>query len=334
MKHKSVFILVTIMLVACLSCAKQVPTRYGMYYWRTQLEWSQEESAWADSQGVETLYLRLFDVISDPAEPQFGLRPEATLRMNDPRMADGLRGRMKSIVPVVFLAPGTVNERVGNKLPLLAHMLLNRIDQVTEKNGLGKCQEIQIDYDWTQRNMQTYYNLLQLMADTLHRQGRTLSTTIRLHQLAMQSPPVDRGVLMCYNTGRLTDPDEHNSILTIESVTPYLRHLPHYSLPLSLALPQYGWNLVFHDRKFCFIAPGLELNDTARFNRIDATHYRALTYHAVTGTASAATNNMQRIYPGDIVRREDSSDSLNNVVMEMMRRVRPEITEEVVYYHN
>ncbi len=329
--------ILTILLIVLLVCACQSGprhTRYGMYYWRTSLSWSASEQVWADSVGVETLYLRLFDVVKDGKEATIGMRPEATLRFDDEHIAKGLATRFRSIVPVVFLSPGLLGRDNAGKAAALADMLLKRIDQMTGRNGLGTCKEIQIDYDWTRSDMHVYFTLLQQLADSLHARGRTLSTTIRLHQLAMQAPPVDRGVLMCYNTGRIQDPDEPNSILSKESVAPYLRHLKDYCLPLALALPQFGWNLVFHQRQFCFIAPGLCLSDTAQFQRIDDTHYRALVYQSVPGAASATTNSSQRIYPGDIIRREESSDSLNALILEQMCRQRPELADEIIYYRN
>lgn len=305
-----------------------------MYYWRTTLSWNAAEQAWADSMKVETLYLRLFDVVEDKGEPSLGMRPEASLRMEDERIAKGLLQRFQRIVPVVFLSPGILGAANADKASSLAELVVKRIDQMTEKFGMGRCPEVQIDYDWTRSNQAVYFRMLQHMADALHKQGRQLSTTIRLHQLGMEAPPVDRGVLMCYNTGRIQDPDEQNSILSTESVAPYLRYLKDYPLPLVLALPQFGWNLVFHQRQFCFIAPGFCLSDTSQFQRIDATHYRALVYQAVPGAASATSQSTQRVYPGDIIRREDSSDSLNNMILNQLRDLRPGIAEEVVYYRN
>lgn len=319
----------------CFSCQRSaLNPRYGMYYWRTTMGWESDDARWADSIGVETLYLRLFDVVRDGADPRLGMRPEATLRFGDVDRSKVFFASFRRVVPVVFIAPDVITRDNAGKMPQLAAMLLGRIDQMCELNGLGRLSEVQIDFDWTKSNGAAYFSLLQALADALHREGRTLSTTIRLHQLALQVPPVDRGVLMCYNTGKIKDPDEVNSILTKESVTPYLPHLKDYALPLSLALPQFGWNVVFHQRQFSFIAPGLELSDTTQFAAIDATHYRARTYQAVPRALSVMSEGHVRIFPGDIVRREDSSDALNREVLEEMHSLRPDIADEVIYYRN
>ena len=304
-----------------------------MYYWRTTLAWDSAECRWADSMRMETLYLRLFDVVRD-ARSEMGIRPEATLRFTDSLATKRLDLSFRQIVPVVFLAPDVITRHDADKMPELASLLIRRIDQITEKNGLGKCAEVQIDFDWAQSNGKVYFDLLARMAEVLHRDDRKLSTTIRLHQLALEAPPVDRGVLMCYNTGRIMDPGETNSILSLEVVEPYLRHLSGYSLPLSLALPDFGWNVVFRSGQFAFIAPGLQLTDTAMFVQLDSTHFRARVYQSVPGAASATTRSDQRILPGDVIRREDSSQELNAKVLDAIARLRPDAVSEVVVYKN
>lgn len=325
--------LLMLLLLLANSCKREeVRSRQSMYYWRTTLVWGDEECKRADSMEMQTLYLRLFDVVRDASEPSLGLRPEASLRFPDKEAAVRLKGSVERIVPVVFLAPNTISQADEGKMPDLASLLLKRIDQMTEKNGLGKCQEIQIDFDWAQSNGKVYFTLLECLSDKLHSEGRALSTTIRLHQLALQTPPVDRGVLMCYNTGKIQQIDEPNSILTQEAVEPYLRYLKAYSLPLTLALPRFGWNVVFREGEFAFIAPGLELTDTTAFAQVDDTHWRARTYQAVPGAASATTQSIQRILPGDMIRREDSDNQLNSLILKTMQKKRPDIVREVVWY--
>ena len=68
-----------------------------------------------------------------------------------------------------------------------------------------------------------------------------VSTTIRLHQLSMPAPPVDYGVLMIYNTGDPRKWTERNPILDIRDVSPYLKRLDKYSLPLAAAYPVFSW---------------------------------------------------------------------------------------------
>ena len=79
--------------------------------------------------------------------------------------------------------------------------------------------------------------------------GIRISSTIRLHQLGQTPPPVDEGVLMCYNTGNFKSFETTNSILDPMDVSPYMKHLRNYNIPLSFALPVYSWNVVFDRHK-------------------------------------------------------------------------------------
>ena len=57
----------------------------------------------------------------------------------------------------------------------------------------------------------------------------------------MEAPPVDYGVLMVYNTGNPQHFRERNPILDIRDVTPYLRYLSDYQLPMAAAYPVFSW---------------------------------------------------------------------------------------------
>jgi hypothetical protein len=92
-------------------------------------------------------------------------------------------------------------------------------------NDIGAVRELQVDCDWTLRSREKYFALLSDVRRLLKEHGMNLSATIRLHQLSQPAPPVDYGALMVYNTAdprRLTD---HNPILDIRDVEPYMKHL-------------------------------------------------------------------------------------------------------------
>jgi hypothetical protein len=120
----------------------------------------------------------------------------------------------------------------------MAEKLVKRIQQMNETNDISGVKEIQIDHDYTARNMKVYYDFLREVKNAW---GRTLSTTIRLHQLSMEAPPVDYGALMLYNTGDPQKFTERNPILDQRDVAPYLRYLDDYPLPLAAAYPVFSW---------------------------------------------------------------------------------------------
>lgn len=327
-------LIAVLMLPLLLSCSKGESRmkHSSIYYWRTTFVPTYAEREEIDT--LSTLYLHLFDVVASPSESSVGMLPDATLQFNDSslgwlkdRVAQGL-----NVTPVVFLAPGIITRNDAHKAQPLAQLLLSRINDMMQQNGLPLPNEVQIDYDWTSTNQKAYFAFLQALADTLHADQRQLCTTIRLHQLSMAPPPADRGILMCYNTGHLTDPEETNSILSKKSVEPYIRHLDNYALPLALALPRFSLNVVFHNGKFAFLAPGLALSDTTRFRRLDATHWRSVAYQSVPQRVSGTMQSQVRLYPGDIVRREESSDSLNEAIARVLIKHRPELNNEIIIY--
>ena len=66
-----------------------------------------------------------------------------------------------------------------------------------------------------------------------------LSATIRLHQLKFIGesgiPPVDKGLLMCYNMGDLHRLRISNSILETAELKKYIKQLSVYPLKLDVA---------------------------------------------------------------------------------------------------
>src|SRR5690606_32452956 len=106
--------------------------------------------------------------------------------------------------------------------------------------------------------------------------GVRLSATIRLHQYKFPDktgvPPVERGMLMFYNTGDIENPEAGNSIFQTDDARKYLVGAPeNYPLPLDLALPVFSWALVFRDGELWKIIPEMpdhELADTMRFEAI------------------------------------------------------------------
>ncbi|MDE6831966.1 MAG: hypothetical protein K2J07_04460, partial [Muribaculaceae bacterium] len=157
--------------------------------------------------------------------------------------------------------------------------------------------------DWTASTERSYFDLCRAVREEIRERDLPwkLSSTIRLHQLGRDVPPVDKGVLMVYNTGQFNDPDETNSILEIDDVRPFVGKLGSYRLPLDVAYPVYGWQLIFRNRRFIGITSGLDLADNSKFEQESKNSYR------VKYNASVAQDH--RLQPYDIVRNELSSYS-------------------------
>lgn len=222
----------TVMLLAVLlttGCKQsEMPQENAVYYWRTEWRTDSVERAFLQQYHINEVYCRYFDVVlNNDGEPI----PNATIRFVQGQQ-EGLK-----LIPTVFITENCMHQPHKG----LAKKLVDRIVQMNETNDISGVDEIQIDCDYTARNRKNYYDFLQQVRDEAQKHGMQLSTTIRLHQLAMPIPPVDYGVLMIYNTGDPNKFNERNPILDMRDVEPYLRYLADYELPLAAAYPTFRW---------------------------------------------------------------------------------------------
>jgi len=197
------------------------------------------------------MYIRYFDV---SAPDSYNPVPIATLlfRSDIPRNME--------IVPTVFI-DNTIFRNQNGKEASYAKLIVNRILTITETNDVPNVHEVQLDCDWTKSTDSTYFKFLKEARALLNKRNIILSVTIRLHQLNMPVPPVDRGVLMCYNTGAVRKRDTSNSILNSEDVAPYARRLADYKLPLDIAYPTFSWAVWFSKSDFKALLRNMDLNN-------------------------------------------------------------------------
>jgi hypothetical protein len=196
-----------------------------MYYWQTVFHVDSAEQKFLQAHDVSRLYVRYFDVVFDESR---GIVPNATISFEG-KVPEGVE-----IVPTIYI----VNECMRQNVDSLPRLILKRILQMNETNDIAGVGEIQIDCDYTSKSRSTYYDFLKEIRQAW---GKTVSTTIRLHQLSMATPPADYGVLMIYNTGDPRKWEDRNPILDYRDVYPYLERLDNYQLPLAAAYPVYLW---------------------------------------------------------------------------------------------
>lgn len=239
-------VLTAICLMVLSSCTPAATRRVtssprAMYYWRTTFEPDSAELAFLRQHHIGRLYLRYFDVAINE---QHQVVPVGTCTFAA-QQPDGVE-----VVPTVFIVENCLWQKTAG----LAAKIVKRVLQMSETNDIGPVKEVQIDCDYTLRSRERFYDLLQQMRTELRKHGIALSATIRLHQLRMPPPPVDEGVLMLYNTGDVTRRSDHNPILDMRDVAPYVRYLSDYQLPLTAAYPLFEWKVMFHHDTFRHIA--------------------------------------------------------------------------------
>ncbi len=161
-------------------------------------------------------------------------------------------------------------------------------------------QELQIDCDWTLSTKSNYFKLLEKLKEKLN---KTLSATIRLHQVKYAKktgiPPVDYGVLMYYNMSDIANFDSKNSILDNNIARKYHYNFDTYKLKLKLALPLYSQAIQFRHKKALSIFEGVKKSDFDKryFEYIDTNKYKVIKSTYFKG---------RYVYKDDIFRFEDS----------------------------
>lgn len=273
----------------------------AVYYWKTVFRLDSAGHEFVDRHGIGRIYLRMFDVSADAYDdsPENRTIPNASVKIDDDMYRELTEaGGNREFVPVVYITLEALKAMNGHEY-VLASNIVTRVRNMCEYNGLTNVAELQLDCDWTTSTEESFFNLCKQVRYCIGELELPwkLSSTIRLHQLSRQVPPVDRGVLMVYNTGTFNDPDAANSIIDPDDVSPYLKYLPGYRLHLDVAYPTYSWQLLFRKRRFIGLTNGLDLNDTSRFESKNATQYMALRDIPHNGTI---------IRKGDIVRAEVS----------------------------
>ena len=267
-------LLISIALLSCTaSTSLESDKENSIYYWRTTFSLSDKEKEFLKEHNVKTIYMRFFDVDwAYPAKNGEDVTPEATIRFND-TVPDGI-----DVFPTVYITTSAM-EKMQTKEAEYAEKIYKRVSAICKKNNIN-IKEIQLDCDWTKGTRQPFFRLCEAMKEYMD-STQTLSSTIRLHQLTQTPPPVDKGVLMVYNTGNLMEMTSDNSIFSRKDIEPYLRdtRLANYPLALDVAYPTYGWSVVFHpgEEKYYFykIMRRTDFSGYPNLNKIASNLYEA-----------------------------------------------------------
>lgn len=300
--------------------AEQKDLTNGIYYWKTIFELNETEREFLDEHHVERLYLRLFDIV--PAEKNvkdeygFDVVPNATITFRDsvPEQVE--------IVPVVYITIDALRQMVGS-VDKYAELIADRVMNMVDFHDLGDIKEVQLDCDWTQQTQDGYFALCSAVREELSFYGIQLSCTIRLWQLSRACPPVNRGVLMLYNTGSITNPETTNSILDLNDVRAFLRGKK-YDLPLDLAYPTYSWCVWFRNGTYMGLFHDLPIDDGTLFMNDSSTFY-----HVV----SDYTTENRKLQVGDVVRYESVSYRELHELDSLVRLKQPSDNASIILYH-
>ena len=305
------------------SAAYVRPDCNAVYYWKTRFALKESEKEFLKEHGVGRIYLRFFDV--DVSEDLMGYSkdvvPIGTVAFDSPR-PDGVE-----VVPTVFITVPAIGVTAGQEqgFGILADRIVTRVLNMADYNGFGPIHEIQLDCDWTESTRDDFYRLCREVRTLLQPQGISLSATIRLHQLRQDAPPVDRGVLMVYNTGAVQQGSTRNSIIDEADVRQYLSGKPvQYGLPLDFAWPAYGWGVWFRDGKFRGLLHHTDYSDNQLYTAGSDGMLRVCKEHRLEG---------HTLLVGDRIRPENSPYATLVSVKELVEKSFPGTSHGNIIYH-
>ncbi len=245
MKYK---IPLLIILIFSISACQKKPSKQlerAFYYWKSNFKLSElEKNTLAENQ-VKKLYIKFFDISWNVARRSFQV--DAPIHFSE-KLPDSCQ-----IIPVVFITNQTIKNLPKIEIDSLANTILSGISRLSPQ----PYSEIQIDCDWTLSTKQKYFSLLKI----LQKSNLHLSATIRLHQVKFYKktgiPPVERGMLMCYNMSDWRNPVTLNSIYSPKLLTQYTEQIKEYPLPLDVVMPIFHWTVVFRNERFLYFINNL-----------------------------------------------------------------------------
>ena len=249
-----------LVLLGCGQSRKSEDVRPAFYFWKTRYALSGADSSILQKTNAHKLYLRFCDVDWSGAEQK--ILPRAPLDFVQPPDTS-LR-----YVPVVFITARTLAHLPDSTAVQALAKNIAQLVSAMCKGASIRPAEVQLDCDWTATKQEVYFALLRALKRQPSLEKKTLTATIRLHQLKYVAksgvPPVDRGMLMCYNMGNTRKPGPHNSILDVEEAEEYLANVDAYPLPLDLALPLFRWCVLFRDEKLVGILRDVQPQEVAQ----------------------------------------------------------------------
>lgn len=270
-------VLILCLLPACRQPAAQKPV-VAFYYWRTDFALKPPEQQLLAGNAAAPLYLRYFDLAyNEQAGRALPVSPVLVRHKS-----------AQAIVPVIFIRNKVWEHTDSLGIDSLAEHTLQLCGKINRHIACSP-EELQIDCDWSSGTAANYFYFLQVLRQKLRERSVAysfapkvlLSATIRLHQVKYPSlqgvPPVDRGMLMYYNMGKI-GPGTENSIYEEATGLKYIRALKKYPLPLDFALPVFAWGIHIREGRVLELLNKMDSRDfeqDERFRGIAANRYVA-----------------------------------------------------------
>lgn len=317
-------ILLSILFLSFQSC-QPAPIKItpAFYHWQTKFDLTPTEIIYLKDLSVQKIYPKFFDVDWDFNQQEAVAKASLIVTTALPDAVE--------IVPTVFITNRTLVHITDANIPDLAQKIAQKLlGQLTAFPNVT-LQEIQFDCDWSQSTQQKYFTLLKLLKKEFRLLNIQLSATIRLHQVKYVKdtgiPPVERGMLMYYNMGKVQAVATENSILDNQIGQQYLATLKQYPLPLDLALPLFRWGVLFRDNKMIKLLNQLEetaIADPKRFRKVNENHWEVIKSTYLDGVY---------LYKNDAIRLEKITYRALSTAADLLQQHLKKEDRSIVFYH-
>lgn len=323
---KQIFqIVLAILLTAIVSCNSRLNTAVpdaqpSAYWWKTTWNPDSTELSFINSLGIKKIYMRFFDVAPDgnPHTP----KPLATIQFSQKPIIEGVK-----IIPTIFISESCMALDIDKMPKILAYRVL----QMCETNDIADVDEIQIDCDWKHSSQEKYFKFLSDLHKILQDKGIRLSVTIRLHQLQMEPPPADYGVLMVYNTGDISSPPRRNPVLSYRDASPYLKRLKDYDLPLCAAYPNFSFQLLYSDYALRAILYNEDTGDSTKFRQASENEYESIATRLIVNNPEPGSS-LTQIQHGDKLQVYKAEYDEIATTKNIIDSLRPSIAAQTIMY--
>lgn len=332
--YATYLLLFVIYSVYSFSCHQKKGSRQierSFYYWRSVLKLSGFEKQQLDSLAIKTLYIKFFDVVWDETQQQAS--PVAKLLIDEVSLAslrqDGTNSFFFNVIPVIFITNECMQKIDSAQIQTLAENINTLTTRLIQSYSFNNIPELQFDCDWTTVTKDKYFLLLSKTKKIWKNTAIPISATIRLHQIKFMSktgtPPVDKGLLMCYNMGNLKNVATHNSIIETKELKKYIGNISTYSLPLDVALPLFDWKVLYRNGTYAGLIQHLPTGIfTTAFATIEGNRYKIIKDTLLQGYT---------LKKGDEIRDEQSNYSeIMDVGCEVGKRLKNSPLRVVLYH--
>jgi len=303
------------------------PTGVGFYYWQTTWKWTTKTQQYLNSLQAKELYVRFFDI--DWNEHIKRVLPVAPLRKSTDKQALALPTDV-AITPTVFITNRAMYNLPDEEVEATAEKIYQKIQ--TQLQALfpqhATLTALQLDCDWSGETKEKFFKLCKVLKKKIA--PALLSATIRLHQVKYAQktgvPPIDKGVLMCYNVGKVDGSDTQNSILDIDILKAYAPALASYPLKLDIALPTFTWGVLKRGGRVINLLHNMGRQDflPTHFANISRNTWRVKKAHYIEGVY---------VYEDDEIRLEQTDKALLQKAMQEIVQYLKNPAFTLLFYH-